>query len=665
MAAPHSMASIAEREPGPSVLTLGQAGLELVLERLEAATDRNSFALVCKDFRDAERPTRQHLRLRCTRKQIELAPASFGAVTDLDLSSIFPPRFSRCDLSDRQLAHLGRCFPNVRSLTLLADGCQEWLSKGRLPFEGTWPSLDVVTVVQPGADRSKRFKALVNNRIGGSPLVLANLREARQPGVGLPFSKVRLVFPKDKDLEALAKTNVAHLASLEFELLGADPFSLDHSVLNSTNFPELTELNALGTWFDTGDERIFKFTEEKVRNLLEGFPHLTSFALRAITGFRLTTLPLSEAQKCRLRSLRLDLLEEFRSPGVNFDLAPLLECTSLEQLELVGDKVLTFNKHAGLIVAIVKNCQNLKCLKLGLWERYECPSSHELINFFQQIEAASPRSLAQIEIQSKIEGRSFSSSLLAPFTPFCNKITSLTCRICPPRAASFVIGGLPLLRELDLGFDAPYLDAELLIDCHRLQTFTLTASRIVGLTFIGARPGVSSLNLCFEDRSVLEKSEASRQLASFIRTLTCLDSLTSLSLDCRASFSIPWAEPEPMRAFAELPVLKRLKLGTSYGIDSEASAGYAAQHFHWLLGSTSLKELRVSHQHYMKGPLAEFYSKLYGHEDAGHLVSFCPPKTGFRCIEACSAHKTLRCRLAEGLITDCELPYLALGLSCL
>ncbi|GAQ81766.1 hypothetical protein KFL_000900220 [Klebsormidium nitens] len=434
----HSTGSIAARLSAPSVLTLGQAGLELVLEKLEADADKNSSALVCKDFRDAERQTRKHLRLRCIRRQIELAPPCFEAVTDLDLSSIFPPRFSRFDLSDRQLAHLARCFPNVRSLTLLADGCQEWLSNGRLPFQGTWPSLDMVTVMQPGAHRSKRFKALVNNTISGRPLVLANLRETRQAAVGLPLNKVRLFFPKDKDLEELAKTNVAHLASLEFELLGSDPFSLDLSVLNSVNFPELTSLSALGAWLDTGDDRIFKFTEEKVRGLLEEFPYLTSFTLRAMTGSRFTTLPLSQAQKCRV--------------------------------------------------------------------------------------------------------------------------------------ASFVIGGLPLLRDLDLGLDAPYPGAELLIECPSLESVKLKASRLVRLTFTGAHSALESLDLCFENEWVVEeRGEKSRQLSWFIRSLQCLEKLTSLALDYRNSSGMPWSDPEVLQAIAELPVLRRLVLATPYPI-SDASA---------------------------------------------------------------------------------------------
>lgn len=289
--------------------------LELVLEKVQEISDRNSCSLVCRDFRDAERQTRKQLRLRCIRKQIGSTPSCFGAVTHLDLSSVVPRCLTIFAYSASQLAHLGRCFPNVQMLTLFGDGCQAWLSSGRLPFEGIWPNLDVVTVLRPVQNLPNRADlraacaahhmhaekygevvvSLANHTVSKGPLVFKNLRKAPS-GVGLPLKELGLMFPGDSELKELANRNAADLDTLDLELLGR-PFSLDLSVLSSTIFPALRNLSVSGHFCLRG-QNAFVFTDSNVAAMLDGLPRITSLSLCA--GPDLVTIPLGQSLAGRL-----------------------------------------------------------------------------------------------------------------------------------------------------------------------------------------------------------------------------------------------------------------------------------------------------------------------------------------------------------------------------
>lgn len=103
------------REHGGSVaLILNQSWLlELVLEKVQETKDKNSGSLVCKEFKDAERQTRKHLRLGCLRKEVKLMPSCFQAVTDLDLSSVLPQFFTKFPYSVTQLKVPWKVFSKV------------------------------------------------------------------------------------------------------------------------------------------------------------------------------------------------------------------------------------------------------------------------------------------------------------------------------------------------------------------------------------------------------------------------------------------------------------------------------------------------------------------------------------------------------------------------
>jgi hypothetical protein len=245
---------------GTSVLDLGSHLLESILSLIEHTEDRDSYFRVCQAFRDAERQTHGRMRLRCTKSQIKQVPMSACslAVRMLDISSVLP-RQAHFSYSPPQLEHLGRCFPNVRELTIFCDGCHTWFTSGNVPFQAVWPKLEAVAVLEPTAEHeadpdvdlglaplASSIHISTDEEYGvRGPLVITNLSKMGSGSRrfnGLPLKEVHLKGVDKEVLDELAKMDVSGLETLEVEINRERPFPFHLELLSVGSFQSLHTL---------------------------------------------------------------------------------------------------------------------------------------------------------------------------------------------------------------------------------------------------------------------------------------------------------------------------------------------------------------------------------------------------------------------------------------
>jgi hypothetical protein len=315
------------------VLDLGSHLLESILSLIEQTEDRDSCFRVCQAFRDAERQTRgRRMRLRCTKSQIEQVPMSacFLAVRMLDISSVLP-RQAHLSYSPSQLEHLGRCFPNVRELTIFCDGCHTWFSSGKVPFQAVWPKLETIVALEPTANHdpddvedldpevdlglaplASSIHISTDNTYGvKGPLVVTNMSKMGSGSRrlnGLHLKEVHLNGVDKAVLDELAEMDVSGLETLEVEIDREEAFPFHLELLSVGSFQSLHTLTISKTgWVKTLDPPGFVFTDANTAFLLSGLPRLTALSLDLIAFLdcELTTLPFSQSVAENLRKLEV------------------------------------------------------------------------------------------------------------------------------------------------------------------------------------------------------------------------------------------------------------------------------------------------------------------------------------------------------------------------
>lgn len=194
---------------------------ERILALVHLVRNRDACSLVCRSFRDVERRTRQHLRLRCTERQIQRAPRCFIGVTALDISNVLHRKGEDALVyTPPKLSHLGECFPNVRRLTC-NFGLKGW-GTGGLPFLGVWTGLEEVVVKH--LDHLGSPETLVD-RIRRGALVMSNLnrrsslRQAWLPLKEVSFQNLVSLAPlTNAELSQLAEMDISTIEVLRLDL---------------------------------------------------------------------------------------------------------------------------------------------------------------------------------------------------------------------------------------------------------------------------------------------------------------------------------------------------------------------------------------------------------------------------------------------------------------
>lgn len=628
--------------------------LEVVLEKVEDTKDRNLCSLVCRDFRDAERQTRRYLRLRCLRKHIKLVPSCFGAVTHLDLSSVFPQFARGFPYSLSQLKCLGERFPNVRSLTFFSDGCQAWLKNKRLPFGGTWSMLERVSVLQPGNCTSKNNDEAfgVFGRIVQEPLILkprrsfTSAKDGQQCGVALRVAQ--LSSAGQLELEELAKADVIDLDVLSFHLPEV-PAPPDLSILSSKKFAALKDISVEGNFHQHRDS---SFTEDNLEALLHSLPSFTSslrLCIQIVSPPHLSRFPLHSELAARLRNLSIRLVRNARVPRTMVDLSPILECSLLEHLELAASSVFKVDTHRDILVAVVGKCRALRSLKLDLWESTSLlTQTKDLSPFFEQTMTASSASLTEIGILSKLS--TIQVNLLSLFSPLMSQVTSFSCGFMAAShlgGESYQIVGWHLLTHLSItldGFSGPFC-----VDCPNLQSLKLDGVPKT-LAFGCAHTQLATIHLCIQDAYGSRKPDRHQ----IVEELQKLRSLTSLSIDDLSVSAIFWSDEKVVEAIAAMPFLKKLAVSCNPG---EYASRYflpptfhqdLTMHFDRLLASPSLTELCVDEPP-MERSLEGVYEKLYGQRK--EVSQFRNESCGlcwYQAIAMCTTQNQKCIRVASG-----------------
>lgn len=571
-----------------STLRMEQQALEIILTRITDLQDRNSCSLVCRVFRAAERQTRQHLRLRCTRSTLEQAPTCFPEVSSLDLSSVVP-KFVEFAPSPSQLQHLGTCFPYVQTLTLFSDGCPEWLNDGDAPFLRTWPHLRTIIVKEPDPCLTESYysigswPALGGAEVGLGPLSLS----VAHPEPGVMLKEVSLLEVGTAELRAFAEGSTAGLEKLSIDMGSRTPTSHDLDLSSLSVLSSLQELS-----LDSFD--CYKLAP--IQNPLQPFSSLTSLSLRApmsMTQSLLHILVTATSAK-RLQTLRIDWSRSRKvEPQQTFDLTSLHHLEALKHFELKKGRQLFGNAVLKSILSIVNGAPKLTVLRLYSFQHLKDDELHNRDILFDRL---TMRELVEVDMDIPIAD---------PDHMFMEgKVQKYGCKLQPIPFLWCIFAGWDTLQDLTL--HVKFGKMWLSIGCPSLRKLKLVLSPDVSqLRFVGPHSTLVEVELKMREARVRKEGA---HLAAMIKSLQKLTNLTRLCITAKPE-SIERYNSAVTKSIAALPTLKKLVIQMK--VPEEVQDTDFVHSLNELQHSNRLVEVQVPFE--WDPMLSKLYDRLYGH----------------------------------------------------
>lgn len=411
------------------------------------------------------------------------------------------------------------------------------------------------------------------------------------------------------ELEALAEADVSDLETLSFHMHRA-ALPPDLSILSSKRFPLLENVSVTISFF-RGAQSIA--TNDTLKEMLVALPHCTrSLCVSGHSSSELTMFPLPLELAGSLRILRLKLQRDPWLDNTLVNLFPILECCSLEVLELANPSVFTISTHLDVVTAIVGKCRALRSLKLHLWDATFSQTPEELCLVLDHIAQASSETLTEIGISMLSWSKAGNVSAL--FRSFQSQVTSLSCSIRTTTGQSLEMVGWHLLIHLDL--ELVGIHRAFSIECPNLQTLKLRIAP-TELSFVGEHTKLTSVALHFSNmyRDGLDTPDC----VQILKELQKLSSLTELSAYHMTRSEAFWNEKKGVEAIVALPFLKKLLISFQEDSDRVMLINNVSdilesmgERFKPLLASPSLTELCLREPALEKNT-ESIFEKLYGH----------------------------------------------------
>lgn len=603
---------------------------ELVLANVEDSRDRNACSLVCRDARVAERQTRQRLRLRCTKRQIELLPNCFTAIKHLDLSYVLPKQ-GNFEFSASQLTHLGECFPEVETLIFFCDGVNDWAKSGEPPFLGIWSRLKEIAVKFP-EERNRNDDILDPSAAPllsicphfGKPLVFA--LTAEPSALRLRLKELHLQFLSEEELQRLAQMDLSQTETLRFGFSFIDPLALLREVLSPAKLPVVQTLEL---WYaddcteeDDEEDPTTRCTGARLGELLSCIPPVRSLSITICEESLISSIPLCPALAVSLRHLEIDLSELLWMDQPAFDFSPISSCRGLESLSLNLGRVHVSDTSVKLdICSIANKCSRLKSLalrSLGDVRR------DEGTRFLECLALEASPTLVDIKLLFRVYTHAASVKVLStPFKPFSQSLRSLACHLSTLVGTKSLFRGWDCLEHLTLRWDPCSSEGgsntKIKIACPSLKSFTFVFSSRVKLEFKGSHEHLTKVVLKRSRRKDDNPHEAIygkamvQQLVKLAETIKSLGSVTSLSVEGNFEGDFDedeYLDPQLTEALASITSLRVLKLGAK---------STKRLHFEPLLACPSLVEVDLEAG--LANSLLDAYEELYSHKVPSEVSS--------------------------------------------
>lgn len=602
---------------------------DLVFAKVADVSDRNACSLVSRAFWSAERRTRQHLRLRCSERQLELAPTCFAAVTTLDISSVV-----RCDdeWSPQCLAYLARLFPNVQRL-VVDTGERRWLSSGVFPFSGVWAKLQDVIFKRierhPQQDKEDFFPQAAESLslmecVGCGPLGMTNIERLPGPGqVLLPLKEVKfqdITFLQDEQLHKLCEADLSSLQVLSLDVNNLCSMPLLCRVLSAAKCTALQDLEVgVNTWFNCNDDMTLDlFGDVSLGVFFQGLPAIRSLTL-SITGPSLvTTIPLTSALARSLRSLDISIGGPWHVDTAGLDLSSVPRLGSLESLTLVGLNHGSASQFWAQIVSVLGKCRILRRLAFDLWSTKKEGEREEWAEVLSRIAEAAPSTLTDLKVEASplifADEESRDLSILFRQSGFSRRLRKLECELDAGQKdlSGFVFTGWEYLEELNLiwgsGYQLPSdcLATTIKIACPSLRTLKVRSLGYLGLGLQGAHESLATVDLRIGREGFDWHLLGMSSFLYLLDDLQGLPSLTNLSLDVDYC-AMFYKDLSVTTALAKLSSLRVLHLATKL-----RRGPLQLSNFSVLLTCPMLRELVVRED--MEKSFRPLLERLYKHK---------------------------------------------------
>jgi hypothetical protein len=402
-----------------SILDLGQNLLENVMCRLSRVQDSNSAALVCFEFREAERCTRVELQLRCTRLLLVGVSSCFKNVRKLDLSRLLARR-SYFAFSSLQLKALKAAVPEVSELVVHDDGCHDVTQLRR--FAPTWPSLKQVTVVGvlaafPKQARYQGLSALSGALSIEGPLVYTYLEGADwvttcKPASS-PMDRHHYPFLKEGRLAGGPKT-LLKLVAIKLE--GSVKLRLHVSpdqCFSGICLGDLPSLSDLSLFLKVEPVLL----ETILDNLLSPINDLKVLTLESICSIQ--SLPLNKSLRRMPRQLNI-------SVGLPLSDQVFQELSRLEGLEVL--RLCYMSGSIPVVWTALPALHKLNTLELSSLNTALDLSSSELHSLFDSLDKHA-KSLTELGITCSVFLGDGQPNVLGHFERLGGKLRKLTCNV--------------------------------------------------------------------------------------------------------------------------------------------------------------------------------------------------------------------------------------------
>jgi hypothetical protein len=435
-----------------SILDLGQNLLENLMCRLSRVQDRNSAALVCSEFRDAERCTRIELQLRCTRLLLVAVPSCFKNVRKLDLSRLLARR-SYFAFSPLQLEALKAAFPEVSELVVHDDGCHDIAQLRH--FASTWPSLKQVTVVGvsaafPEQARSQGLSAL---SVEG-PLVYTYLEGAdwvtSWKPADSPMDRNHFHFLKEGCLGVDRQTLLELVAAKPEGLVKLRLHVSPDQCFSGICLADLPSLSDLSLFLNEEPVPLETILEDLLSPIND--PKVLNLAVI----FSIQSLPLNKSLRRSLKQLNI---------SVGFPLSDQVfeELSKLEGLEVL--RLCHMSRSIPKVWIALPAFHKLNTLELSSLNTALETSSSELHSLLDSLDKHA-KSLTELVITCSILLVDGQPNVLGHFERLAGKLRKLTCNVVAMGNHGVLsLVGWPLLEELHITLHAANA-SQLLLDGH-------------------------------------------------------------------------------------------------------------------------------------------------------------------------------------------------------
>lgn len=544
----------------------------------------------------------------------------FQWVTSLEISDTAPLDEGGIGCTPGQYAHLGKCFPKLRTFT-----CYEGrrFDGASLPFAGVWPDLQEVIYKNVNHSEAEMEGSSLLGKAGRGPLIVTDLHKPPVPGrVGLPLKEVHFVhWMDDSSLMALANANLLSLETINLQLRNTCSLPLLLQLLSPQNCPLLRTLNlVVYTWTDDSDsegpveDKPALFTNPNLGTLFAQLPPLTSLRIGLEGPCTFSTLPLSSSLIESLRRLELDFGHDAGWPA-DIDLDPVLRCTALEELGLFGFA----GMYHGQVTSTFGDCRSLHSLYVDLWEEGDEIYHEEGVVILESIAKAAPPTLTHLNLaDSRVDpapsGRRVFEVATA-FWPFDQLLRKLDCKFFASTGLKYRFTGWDRLQHLSLesveGLSSN--SSQLVISCPSLRSFKIESDTYVNLSFEGNHEHLATLDICMENRfqDLSERAGVRCFVHLISESLGRLGALTDLTINAGFCSNF-YVDPSVTKALAGIASLKVLTIKTPWDVFEDL---LQASIFDEFLLSPSLRELHVSAS--LAELLLEFLKKFYNHETRG------------------------------------------------